>query len=67
MNEIYFHRDDLNNILNFFDSFPDKETILVTSDNSSGIGAVLKAHVIGTIVHGHTVTVIKDIVDETSW
>lgn len=67
MNEIYFHRDDLNNILNFFDSFPDKEVILVTSDTSSGIGAVMKAHVIGTIVHGHVVTVIKDIVDETSW
>lgn len=65
--EIYFHRDDLKSIMKFFDTFPDKETVLVTCDNSSGIGSIIKASVIGTMVNGHIVTVTKDIVDETSW
>ena len=50
--EIYFHRDDLKSIMKFFDTFPDKETVLVTCDNSSGIGSIIKASVIGTMVNG---------------
>lgn len=67
MQEIYFQRDDLERIMKFFNEFPDRETILVTADNSSGIGTIMKASVIGTTVNGHVVTVTKDIVDETSW
>lgn len=67
MNEVYLHRDDLKTILQFLDTFPDKDVVLITSDTSSGIGALIKAHVIGTMVNGHVVTVTKDIVDESSW
>lgn len=67
MNEIYLHRDDLETILQFLKTFPQKDTVLVTADNSSGIGTVIKAHVIGAEVNGYTVTVTKEIVDENSW
>jgi hypothetical protein len=40
---------------------------MITSDTSSGIGALIKASVIGANVNGHVVTVTKDIVDESSW
>jgi hypothetical protein len=64
---IYLHRDDLHSILKFLDTFPDRDVVEVTSDTSSGIGALIKASVIGATVNGHIVTVTKDIVDESSW
>jgi len=64
---IYLHRDDLQTILQFLDTFPDRDVVEVTSDTSSGIGALIKASVIGATVNGHVVTVTKDIVDESSW
>jgi hypothetical protein len=67
MNEIYLHREDLESILKFLNSFPDKDIVLLTSDTSSGIGALIKASVIGANVNGNVVTVTKDIVDESSW
>jgi hypothetical protein len=67
MNEMYLHRDDLVTIKQFLDTFPDRDVVLVTCDNSSGIGSLIKAHVIGATVNGHVVTVTKDIVDESSW
>lgn len=67
IDSIYLHRDDLKTILQFLDSFPDRDVVEVTSDTSSGIGAIIKASVIGSTVNGHTVTVTKDIVDESSW
>jgi hypothetical protein len=67
MSEIYLHREDIIAIQEFLDAFPDKDTVRVTSDNSSGIGVLIKASVIGTMVNGHIVTVTKDIVDESSW
>ena len=67
MNEVYLHRDDLKTIMQFMDAFPDRDLVLITNDTSSGIGAVIKAHLIGTNVNGHVVTVTKDIVDESSW
>jgi hypothetical protein len=67
INSIYLHRDDLKTILQFLDSFPDRDVVEVTSDTSSGIGAIIKASVIGSTVNGHVVTVTKDIVDESSW
>jgi hypothetical protein len=67
MNEIYLHRDDLESILKFLNTFPDKDIVLITSDTSSGIGALIKASVIGATVNGNIVTVTKDIVDESSW
>jgi hypothetical protein len=67
MDSIYLHKEDIESIKKFLESFPDKEVVLVTSDSSSGIGSLIKASVIGTTVNGHVVTVTKDIVDETSW
>lgn len=67
MNTIYLHRDDIISIQKFLDSFPDKDTVQITSDNSSGIGSIIKASVIGAMVNGNVVTVTKDIVDESSW
>lgn len=67
IDSIYLHRDDLKTILQFLDSFPDRDVVEVTSDTSSGIGAIIKASVIGSTVNGHVVTVTKDIVDESSW
>lgn len=67
MNEIYLHRDDIEKLLALMNSFPDRDMLCVTSDTSSGVGAVVKASIIGAVVNGHVVTVTKDIVDETSW
>jgi hypothetical protein len=67
MNTIYLHRDDIISIQKFLDSFPDKDIVQITSDNSSGIGSIIKASVIGATVNGNVVTVTKDIVDESSW
>lgn len=67
IDSIYLHRDDLKTILQFLDSFPDRDVVEVTSDTSSGIGALIKASIIGATVNGHVVTVTKDIVDESSW
>lgn len=67
MNTIYLHRDDIISIQKFLDSFPDKDVVQITSDNSSGIGSLIKASVIGAMVNGNVVTVTKDIVDESSW
>ena len=67
MNEIYLHRDDIKSISDFLDSFPDKHTVLITSDTSSGMGAIVKAHIICTTISGHMVDVTKTIVDESSW
>jgi Holliday junction resolvase len=67
MNQIYLHREDLESILKFLNTFQDKDIVLVSSDTSSGIGALIKASVIGANVGGHVVTVTKDIVDESSW
>jgi hypothetical protein len=67
VNTIYLHRDDIISIQKFLDSFPDKDIVQITSDNSSGIGSIIKASVIGAMVNGNVVTVTKDIVDESSW
>lgn len=64
---IYLHKDDLKTILQFLEAFPERDVVELTSDTSSGIGALIKASIIGATVNGHVVTVTKDIVDESSW
>lgn len=64
---IYLHKDDLQTILQFLETFPDRDVVELTSDTSSGIGAIIKASIIGATVNGHVVTVTKDIADESSW
>lgn len=67
MNEVYLHKDDLQKIIDFLNAFPNADTVLITSDNSSGIGAIVKAHIPHTVVNDYNVTVTMDIVDESSW
>jgi hypothetical protein len=64
---IYLHKDDLQTILQFLEAFPERDVVELTSDTSSGIGALIKASIIGATVNGHVVTVTKDIVDESGW
>ena len=67
MNEMFLHKDTLLSMLSFLESFPDKDTIHVTADNSSGIGTITKASIIDVVVNDQIVTVTKEIVDESSW
>lgn len=67
MNSIYLHRDDLMTIIQFMDRFPGAEIVEVTSDTSSGIGAIIDAHLHHVDVHGLEVKVTKNIVNEESW
>jgi hypothetical protein len=53
-------------MLQFIKKYPEVENVTVTSDTSSGIGSITDA-AINTIINGDSVTLIKHIVDETSW
>ena len=64
---IYLMKDDLQTILNFMNNFPDNHTVEITSDASSGIGAIINAHLHGVDMNGLKVTITTNIVDETSW
>jgi uncharacterized Zn ribbon protein len=66
MNQISLHRDDVETILQFIKKYPEVEYVTVTSDTSSGIGSITDA-AINTIINGDSVTLIKHIVDESSW
>lgn len=67
MTSIYLHRDDLQTIQQFLDSFPEANQVEITADMSSGIGAIIDATIHACEVNGQRVSVTKNIVDETSW
>ena len=67
MKSIYLHKDDLETIIQFLKAFPDAHTVEVTCDNSSGIGSIINATIHHVVVNGMTVSVTKNIVDESSW
>lgn len=64
---IYLHRDDVETILQFIQSFDGRDVVEVTCDNSSGIGNVITATLHGVELNGQKVSVTKTIIDETSW
>ncbi len=66
MNSIYLRKTDLEDILEFVNSF-DKDIVEIKVDNSSGIGSVISATLHSVIVNGNSLVVTKEIVDETSW
>jgi hypothetical protein len=66
VNTIHLHRDDVETILQFIKKYPEVEYVTVTSDTSSGIGSITDA-AINTVINGDCVTLIKHIVDESSW
>lgn len=67
MKSIYLHKDDLETILQFLKAFPDSSTVEVTCDDSSGIGSIINATIHHVVVNGMTVSITKNIVDESSW
>lgn len=66
MNSIYLHRDDLETMLQFIEAF-EHSNVEIVADSSSGIGTTITARLHGVNVNGMTVTIEKDIVDESSW
>jgi hypothetical protein len=66
MNQISLHRDDVETILQFIQKYPEVEYVTITSDTSSGIGAIIDAS-INTVINSDVVTLTKHIVDESSW
>ena len=66
MNTVHLHRDDVETILQFIKKYPEVEYVTITMDSSSGIGAIVNAS-INTVINGDVVTLVKHIVDESSW
>lgn len=66
MNEVTLHRDDLETILQFMKKYPEVEFTTISVDSSSGIGSIVKASVF-TVVNGDAVSIVKTIMDESSW
>lgn len=64
---IYLHRDDIQTIQQFLTAFPEAHQVEITSDISSGIGAIIDATIHGAEVNGQKVSITRNIVDETSW
>lgn len=67
LNKVFLHKDDLVTIQQFMTAFPDVETVEITYDTSSGIGAITTATLNHIEVNGMRVSINKTIVDETSW
>lgn len=66
MNEVTLHRDDLETIMQFMKKYPEVGFTTISVDSSSGIGSIVKASVF-TVVNGDAVSIVKTIVDESSW
>lgn len=66
MNTISLHKDDLVEIQKFASKYEDADYITISVDSSSGIGSIVNAS-INTIINGDVVTLVKRIVDESSW
>ena len=67
LSSIYLHKDDIETLKQFLAAFPEAHNVEVTSDTSSGIGAIIKATIHHAEVNGLKVSVTKTLVDETSW
>ncbi len=74
MTEIYLHRDDLAKMIEFIDQINPADTlrlqagtVKITYDNSSGIGAIIKASCPHEYKEGEWGDLEITISDETSW
>lgn len=68
-NSIYLHRDELAKIANFLDAFstsPDT-AVEITSDTSSGIGAIVSAKVHNVVIKDLAVNVELIISSVENW
>lgn len=66
MNQISLHREDFAVITEFIEKYPESDYITISVDSSSGIGSIVKVS-INNVINGDAVTIIKTIVDESSW
>jgi hypothetical protein len=66
MNKVSLHRDDIREILQFVEKYPDSEYLTIEVDSSSGIGSIVTVSV-PAVVNGDMVIITKTIVDESSW
>lgn len=66
MHNVSLHRDDVETILQFIKKYPEVEYVTINVDSSSGIGSIVDAS-INTIINGDVVTLVKHIIDESSW
>lgn len=64
---MFLHRDDLESILEFMNSFPEYDTVEVQSDSSSGIGTIITAVLHHVDVNGHRVSISKEISSVENW
>lgn len=67
MDSVYLHRDDIETLRQLFEEFPDQHTVEITSDTSSGIGAVIEATFHGVKVFGKPSKVTFTIANEENW
>ena len=65
-NKVSIHKDDLVAIQEFSAKYPDADYITISVDSSSGIGSIVKVSLF-TVINGDPVTIVKTIVDKTSW
>jgi hypothetical protein len=66
MNQIHLHRDNIQEILDFINKYPDSDYITISVDSSSGIGSIVKTS-LPTQINGDHVVIEKTLVDESSW
>ena len=66
MNQIHLHRDNIQEILDFINKYPDSDYITISVDSSSGIGSIVKAS-LPTVINNDHVVIEKTLVDESSW
>jgi hypothetical protein len=66
MNKVSLHRDDVREILQFVEKYPESDYLTIEVDSSSGIGSIVTVS-IPAVVNGDMVVVTKTIVDESSW
>ena len=66
MNQINLLKEDIAIILEFANKYPEANYIIVSSNEPSGIGQIIKVSV-ETVINGDDVTITKTISDERSW
>jgi hypothetical protein len=63
---VFIHRDDIKEILNIMEKFPDSQSVEIVQDSSSGIGSELKIR-IPTIVNNYGGIFEIDLTDVSKW
>ena len=66
MNQINLQKEELELIVEFANKYPEANYITISSNDSSGIGQIIKVSV-ETIIKGDDVTITKTISDERFW